>query len=87
LIQDEIGSNIDRFLDPVYAEKMIVAIDDVRTKGDLVGWVFTCILRNIARGLGALVFDKVEADLENNLMSLPATKGFEIGSRIARNVA
>jgi len=62
---------------------MIVAIDDVRTKDDSVGGVVTCIVRNVPRGLGAIVFDKLEAELAKALMSLPATKGFEIGSGFA----
>ena len=33
-----------------------------------------------ARGLGAPVFDKLEAELAKACMSLPASKGFEIGS-------
>ena len=65
------------------ANKMIAAIDDVRTKGDSVGGVVTCIVRNVPRGLGAPIFDKLEAELAKALMSLPATKGFEIGSGFA----
>nr|ABR16336.1 unknown [Picea sitchensis] len=83
LTQAEVESNIVRCPDPVYAEKMIAAIDDVRTKGDSVGGVVTCIVRNVPRGLGAPVFDKLEAELAKALMSLPATKGFEIGSGFA----
>jgi chorismate synthase len=66
--------------DDSVAEKMIEAIDEVRVKGDSCGGVVTCIVRNCPRGLGAPVFDKLEADLAKAMMSLPATKGFEIGS-------
>ena len=83
LTQAEVESNIVRCPDLVYAEKMIAAIDDVRTKGDSVGGVVTCIVRNVPRGLGAPIFDKLEAELAKALMSLPATKGFEIGSGFA----
>ena len=38
------------------------------------------VVRNAPVGLGMPVFDKLEADLAKALMSLPATKGFEIGS-------
>merc|ERR1719421_35363 len=62
---------------------MIEAIDEVRVKGDSCGGVVTCIVRNCPRGLGAPVFDKLEADLAKAMMSLPATKGFEIGSGFA----
>jgi chorismate synthase len=61
LTQAEVESNIVRCPDPVYAEKMIATIDDVRRKGDSVGGVVTCIVMNVPRGLGAPVFDKLES--------------------------
>ena len=63
LTQAKVERSIVRYPDPVYAEKMIAAIDDVRTKGDSVGGVVTCIVRNVPRGLGAPVLDKLEAEL------------------------
>ncbi|KAF3574620.1 hypothetical protein F2Q69_00058447 [Brassica cretica] len=75
-----IENNIVRCPNPEYAEKMIAAIDAVRTKGNSVGGVVTCIVRNAPRGLGTPVFDKLEAELAKACMSLPATKGFEFGS-------
>ncbi|KAK6136219.1 hypothetical protein DH2020_030051 [Rehmannia glutinosa] len=80
---DQIESNIVRCPNPEYAEKMIAAIDAVRVKGDSVGGVVTCIVRNVPRGLGSPVFDKLEAELAKAAMSLPATKGFEFGSGFA----
>ncbi|KAK4836554.1 hypothetical protein QYF36_024633 [Acer negundo] len=83
LTLDQIESNIVRCPDPEYAEKMIAAIDAVRVRGDSVGGVVTCIVRNAPRGLGSPVFDKLEAQLAKAAMSLPATKGFEFGSGFA----
>ncbi|KAG5533223.1 hypothetical protein RHGRI_027434 [Rhododendron griersonianum] len=80
---DQIESNIVRCPNPEYAEKMIAAIDAVRVRGDSVGGVVTCIARNVPRGLGSPVFDKLEAELAKAAMSLPATKGFEFGSGFA----
>ncbi|KAI3957433.1 hypothetical protein MKW98_003154 [Papaver atlanticum] len=80
LTLEQVESNIVRCPDPEYAEKMIAAIDAVRVKGDSVGGVVTCIARNVPRGLGSPVFDKLEAELAKVMMSLPATKGFEFGS-------
>ncbi|GBG86565.1 hypothetical protein CBR_g41627 [Chara braunii] len=77
---DQIESNIVRCPDPEVAEKMIEAIDAVRVRGDSCGGVVTCIARNPPKGLGTPVFDKLEAELGKAMMSLPATKGFEIGS-------
>ncbi|CAI9273433.1 unnamed protein product [Lactuca saligna] len=83
LTLEQVESNIVRCPDPEYAEKMIAAIDAVRVRGDSVGGVVTCIVRNAPRGLGSPVFDKLEAELAKAAMSLPATKGFEIGSGFA----
>lgn len=83
LTLDQIESNIVRCPNPEYAEKMIAAIDAVRVRGDSVGGVVTCIVRNVPRGLGSPVFDKLEAELAKAAMSLPATKGFEFGSGFA----
>jgi chorismate synthase len=51
--------------------------------GDSLGGVVTCIVRNAPVGLGEPVFDKLEADLAKAMLSLPASKGFEIGSGFA----
>ncbi|KAL3338830.1 hypothetical protein AABB24_027785 [Solanum stoloniferum] len=83
LTLEQIESNIVRCPNPEYAEKMIAAIDYVRVRGDSVGGVVTCIVRNVPRGLGTPVFDKLEAELAKACMSLPATKGFEFGSGFA----
>ncbi|KAI3869152.1 hypothetical protein MKW98_016362 [Papaver atlanticum] len=82
LTLDQVESNIVRCPDSEYAEKMIAAIDAVRVKGDSVGGVVTCIARRVPRGLGAPVFDKLEAELAKAMLSIPATKSFEIGSGI-----
>ncbi|CAN6704827.1 unnamed protein product [Malus baccata var. baccata] len=83
LTLDQIESNIIRCPDPEYAEKMIAAIDAVRVKGQSIGGVVTCIVKNCPPGLGSPVFDKLEAEFAKAVMSLPATKGFEIGSGFA----
>lgn len=83
LMLHQIESNIVRCPDSEYAEKMIAAIDAVRVRGDSVGGVVTCIVRNCPRGLGSPVFDKLEAELAKAVMSLPATKGFQFGSGFA----
>lgn len=80
---EQVESNIVRCPNEEYANKMINAIDAVRVKGDSVGGVVTCIARNVPKGLGSPVFDKLEAELAKAAMSLPATKGFEIGSGFA----
>ncbi len=65
------------------AEAMIARIKQVRSEGDSVGGVIECRLRGVPVGLGKPVFDRLEADLAKAMLSLPATKGFEIGSGFA----
>ena len=55
----------------------------MRSKGDSVGGVIECRIKNTPIGLGVPVFDRLEADLAKGMLSLPATKGFEIGSGFA----
>ena len=55
-------------------------IKELQQEGDSCGGVIECLVKNVPSGLGMPVFDKLEADLAKALMSLPATKGFEIGS-------
>lgn len=62
------------------AAAMIERIKAVRSVGDSVGGVVECRVRNLPVGLGAPVFDRLEADLAKAMLSLPATKGFEVGS-------
>lgn len=77
---EQVESNIIRCPDPLVAEKMIARIDEIRKRGDSIGGVVECVARNVPAGLGAPVFDKLEADLAKACMSLPASKGFEVGS-------
>lgn len=79
----EVEGNIVRWPDCADAERVIALIEKVRAAGDSVGGVLTCIVRNAPVGLGEPVFDKLEADLAKAMMSLPASKGFEIGSGFA----
>ncbi|MEO6246926.1 MAG: chorismate synthase [Opitutaceae bacterium] len=65
------------------AEKMIERIKAVRSEGDSVGGVIECRVRGVPPGLGEPVFDRLEADLAKAMLSLPATKGFELGSGFA----
>lgn len=62
------------------AEAMIERIKAVRSEGDSVGGVIECRVRGVPVGLGEPVFDRLEADLAKAMLSLPATKGFEVGS-------
>ncbi len=66
--------------DPDAAASMSFAIDAARRDGDSLGGIVTCVARNVPPGLGDPVFDRLEADLAKGMLSLPASKGFDIGS-------
>ena len=65
------------------AEKMQDAIIAAQKAGDSLGGIISCVCRNVPAGLGEPVFDKIEALLAQAMLSIPATKGFEIGSGFA----
>jgi chorismate synthase len=75
--------SIVRCPDPEAAARMIDLIKTMRKEGNSVGGVIECVARGVPPGLGEPVFDKLEADLAKAMLSLPATKGFEIGSGFA----
>jgi chorismate synthase len=79
----QVESNIVRCPDPVAAEKMIRLIEKMRRAGDSVGGIVECIARGVPPGWGEPVFDRLEADLAKAMMSLPASKAFEVGSGFA----
>lgn len=78
-----VESTIVRCPDAAVAEQMVATIDEARRRLDSVGGVVECVARGVPVGLGDPVFDKLEADLAKALLSLPASKGFEIGSGFA----
>ncbi len=77
-------SSVDKSLvrcpDLQIADSMMEAIKDAKRNNDSLGGIVSCICRNVPAGWGEPVFDKIEAKLAQAMMSLPATKGFEIGS-------
>src|SRR5437016_13378893 len=79
----DIEANIVRCPDKAAAKKMISLIERTRADGDSLGGVIECVVRGIPPGLGEPVFDKLDADLAKAMLSIPATKGFEIGSGFA----
>lgn len=80
---EAIDANDVRCPDPAIAQKIFDRIDSMRKAGDSVGGVIRCVVRGMPTGLGSPVFDKLEADLAKAMMSIPAAKGFEIGSGFA----
>ena len=80
---EQVESNIVRCPDTECAQRMIELIEKTGRDGNSLGGVVECVARNVPKGLGEPVFDKLEADIAKGVMSLPASKGFEIGSGFA----
>lgn len=68
---------------PDKAEEMTKIVEHYKSQNDSIGGIVTCVVRNVPIGLGEPAFDKLEALLAHAMLSIPATKGFEIGSGFA----
>ncbi|MDT0650729.1 chorismate synthase [Autumnicola edwardsiae] len=75
-----IETNPVRCPDTATAEKMESYIKEIRAEGDTVGGTLQCIIKNVPKGLGEPVFDKLHAELGKAMLSINAVKGFEYGS-------
>ncbi len=80
---ESVESSPVRCPDPAAAAQMAERIDAARRRGDSLGGIVECVARRVPPGLGDPVFDRLEADLARGLLSIPACKGFEIGSGFA----
>ncbi len=69
--------------DGATARRMEDRVREVLEAKDSTGGIITCVCRGVPAGLGEPVFDKLEARLAQAMLSLPATKGFDIGSGFA----
>src|SRR4029453_14807783 len=83
ITRDEVDLTPIRCPDLSVAGRMIAAVEAARKEGDSLGGIVTCAVRGCPVGWGEPVFDRLEADLAKAVMSLPASKGFEIGSGFA----
>ncbi len=77
---EQVESNIVRCPDESIAKQMIKRIEQVRKAGDTIGGVVACCVQRVPVGLGEPIYDKLEADLARAMLSINASKGFEIGS-------
>jgi len=78
--REAVEANIIRCPEAAMAERMIALVDGARKAGDSLGGVVEASARGVPAGWGDPVFDKLDADLAKAMLSLPAAKGFEIGS-------
>jgi chorismate synthase len=77
---DAVDASEVRCPHPETSDAMIQAVEAVRTEGDSLGGVVECVVRGVPAGWGEPVFGKLEADLGSGMLSIPAAKGFEVGS-------
>ena len=80
LSRQDVDQHMVRCPDASTAEKMAQQIAALKEQGDSVGGIVSCVCRHVPPGLGEPVFAKLEAALAQAMLSIPATKGFEIGS-------
>ncbi len=83
ITRSQVDRNLVRCPDATAADRMIEAIKAAKTDKDSLGGILTCVCRNVPAGIGEPIFDKLEAQLARAMLSIPATKGFEIGSGFA----
>jgi chorismate synthase len=83
MVRRQVDANLSRCPDPAVAARMEQLVREVRDAADSLGGTVSCVCRNVPVGWGEPVFDKLEASLAQAMLSLPATKGFEIGSGFA----
>lgn len=81
--RDAIEQNIVRAADPVAAERMIDAIMTARKERDSIGGIVEIRATGVPVGLGDPTFDKVDGLIGLAMLSVPATKGVEIGGGFA----
>jgi chorismate synthase len=80
---DAVESSLTRCPDPTASGRMVEAIEEIRKQGDSLGGIVEVVARGVPAGLGEPVFGKLEGELALGYMSLPAARGFEVGSGFA----
>lgn len=83
ITREKVDANLIRCPDAEATARMEALVAEVKEAKDSVGGIITCVCRNVPAGWGEPVFDKLEARLAQAMLSIPATKGFEIGSGFA----
>jgi chorismate synthase len=83
IAREEVDSSLVRCPDVSVSQRMVDEIEAARNSHDSIGGVVSCVCRRVPIGLGEPCFDKLEAKLAHAMLSIPATKGFEIGSGFA----
>ncbi len=83
LTRADVDSSVLRCPCEITTEKMVSLVGDLKDRGDSIGGMVSCVIRNVPVGLGEPTYEKLEAKLAQGMLAIPATKGFEIGSGFA----
>nr|UDO46962.1 chorismate synthase [Pandoravirus massiliensis] len=83
VVRTQVDASEMRCPDAESTARMVNAVQEAKACQDSIGGTVTCVCRNVPAGLGEPCFDKIEAALAHAMLSIPATKGFEIGSGFA----
>ena len=83
LSRKQVDASLVRCPDLSTSQKMQKAVESAKAEGNSLGGIISCVCRNVPAGWGEPVFNKSEAQLAHAMLSIPATKGFEIGSGFA----
>jgi chorismate synthase len=78
--REQVDASVVRCPDLNATKLMTEAIAAAKQDQDSLGGIVTCVCRSVPAGWGEPCFDKLEACLAHAMLSIPATKGFEIGS-------
>lgn len=81
--REAIEASAVRCPDKDASARMEAAILDAKKNADSIGGVVSLLVKNVPAGLGEPVFDRLDALLAQAMLSIPASKGFEIGSGFA----
>ncbi|KAE8216606.1 hypothetical protein CF319_g1773 [Tilletia indica] len=78
--RQDVDQNLIRCPHVEAAKKMEERVIAAKEAHDSIGGTVTCVIRGVPIGLGEPCFDKLEAKLAHAMLSIPATKAFEVGS-------
>lgn len=81
--REAIEASAVRCPDKDASARMEAAILDAKKNADSIGGVVSLLVKHVPAGLGEPVFDRLDALLAQAMLSIPASKGFEIGSGFA----
>lgn len=81
--REAIDQNLVRAADMAAADRMVEAIEAIKEEKDSLGGIVEVRAQGVPPGLGEPTADKLDALIGQAMLSIPATKGVEIGTGFA----